>query len=276
MKEYHPILFKLTIFQISKMFKMKKIIGLFLFVFLVAGLQNVSAQKELKEGNITIGITDLQVDDPSVAPQIGMFKTATMNIAFTKDQSLVTGDVMGGMMKMRMLFNANPKDMLMLIDAMGNKMMTEIKADEFKEMEEKAKKMQEDAASKDPEIDYDVTFDRKDKKNISGYDCYKANIVINNKEAKEANLKVSLYLTDAIKYPEAMMESMKSSGVPELKFTGVPLEITISGGEKGKGGTITLAATKIEDTVDKNIFKLDTTGYEKMDMEDLQKMGGGM
>ena len=44
---------------------MKKIIGLFLFVFLVAGLQNIYAQKELKEGNITIGITDLQVDDPS-------------------------------------------------------------------------------------------------------------------------------------------------------------------------------------------------------------------
>jgi len=58
---------------------MKKFIGLFLFVFLVAGLQNVSAQKELKEGNITIGITDLQVDDPSAAAQIGMFKTATMN-----------------------------------------------------------------------------------------------------------------------------------------------------------------------------------------------------
>ncbi len=255
---------------------MKKFIGLFLFVFLVAGMQNVAAQKELKEGNITIGITDLQVDDPSAAPQLQMFKTATMNIAFTKDQSLVTGNVMGGMMKMQMLFKTDPKDMLMLIDAMGNKMMTEVKADQFKEMEEKAKKMQEDGTSKADEFDYDVTFDKKDKKNISGYDCYKANITINNKEAKENNLKVSLYLTDAIKYPASMMESMKSSGTPELKFTGVPLEMTISGGEKGKGGSITFAATKIENTVDKNIFKLDTTGYEKMNMDDLQKMGGGM
>jgi len=64
--------------------------------------------------------------------------------------------------------------------------------------------------------------------------------------------------------------------ISELKFSGVPLEMTISGGEKGKGGTITLAATKIEDSVDRNIFKLDTTGYEKMDMDELQKMGGGM
>lgn len=254
---------------------MKKFIGLFLFVFLVAGIQNVSAQKELEEGSITIGITDLQVDDPSVAPQLQMFKTATMNIAFTKNQSLVTGNVMGGMMKMQMLLNTNPKDMLMLIDAMGNKMMTEVNANEFKEMEENAKKMKSDAGN-DPEIDYDVTFDKKDKKNISGYDCYKANIIVNNKEAKEANLVVSLYLTDAIKYPASIMESMKSSGAPELKFTGVPLEMTISGGEKGKGGSITLAATKIENTVDKNIFILDTTGYEKMNMEDLQKMGGGM
>jgi len=238
---------------------MKKFIGLFLFVFLVAGLQNVSAQKELKEGNITIGITDLQVDDPSAAAQIGMFKTATMNIAFTKEKSLVSGNVMGGMMKMQMLFNNDPMDMLMLIDAMGSKMMTEV-----------------NEKSKDPEIDYDITFDKKDKKNISGYDCYKANIVINNKEAKEANLKISLYLTDAIKYPASMMEKMKASGAPELKFSGVPLEMTISGGEKGKGGTITLAATKIEDSVDRNIFKLDTTGYEKMDMDELQKMGGGM
>lgn len=258
------------------MFKMKKFIGLFLFVFLVAGMQNVSAQKELKEGKITIGITDLQVDDPSVAPQLQMIKTATMNIAFTKDQSLVTGNVMGGMMKMQMLFKTDPKDMLMLIDAMGQKMMTELKADDFAEYEKKAKEAQEKAKDSDEEFDYDVTYDKKDKKNISGYDCYKANIVINNKEAKENNIKVSLYVTNAIKYPASMMESMKSSGAPELKLTEVPLEITISGGEKGKGGSITFAATKIEKTVDKSLFKLDTTGYEKMDMEELQKMGGGM
>jgi len=251
---------------------MKKIIGLFLFVFLVAGIQNVSAQNELKEGNITIGITDLQVDDPSVAPQLQMIKTATMNIAFTKDQSLITGNVMGGMMKMQMLFKSNPKDMLMLIDAMGQKMMAEINADKFAEMEKKAK----EEKVNDEDFDYDVTFDKKDKKNISGYDCYKANIIINNKEAKENNIKIALYVTDAIKYPASMLESIKSSGAPELKLKQMPLEITISGGKKGKGGSITLAATKIEKTVDKSIFKLDTTGYEKMDIEELQKMGGGM
>lgn len=254
---------------------MKKIIGLFLFVFLVAGIQNVSAQKELKEGIITIGITDLKVDDPSAAAQVGMFRTATMNIAFNDKQSLVTGDIMGGMMKMQMLYKNNPKDMLMLIDAMGSKMMTEVKADQFKEYEDKAKDMKE-KAGQDPEFDYDVTYDKKDTKNISGYDCYKANVVINNKEAKDANLKISLYVTDAIKYPAAMIEAMKSSGGLELKLTQIPLEITISGGEEGKGGTVTLAATKIEDSVDESIFKLDTTGYEKMDLNDLQNMGGGM
>lgn len=253
---------------------MKKIIGLFLFVFLVAGLQNIYAQKELKEGNITIGITDLQVDDPSVAPQLQMIKTATMNISFTKDQSLITGNVMGGMMKMQILLHSDPKDMLMLIDAMGQKMMTVLNANDFTEMEQKAKQAQENA--KDDEFDYDVTYDKKDKKNISGYDCYKANIMINNKEAKENNIKVALYVTDAIKYPESMMESMKSSGVPELKLKEMPLEVTISGGEKGKGGSITFAATKIENSVDKGIFKLNTEGYEKMEMDDLQKMGGGM
>ena len=255
---------------------MKKIIGLFLFVFLVAGMQNVSAQKELKEGNITIGITDLQVDDPSVAPQLQMLKSATMNIAFTKDQSLVTANVMGGMMKMQVLLKTDPKDMLMLIDAMGTKMMTELKGDDFAEFEEKAKKMRDDPANKNDKFDYDVTYDKKDKKKISGYDCYKANIIVNNKEAKENNLVISLYVTDAIKYPTSMMDSMKSSGVPELKLKEMPLEITITGGEKGKGGSITMAATKIEKKVDRNIFKLDTTGYEKMDMEELQKMGGGM
>jgi len=70
---------------------------------------------------------------------------------------------MGGMMKMQMLFNNDPMDMLMLIDAMGSKMMTEVKADDFKELEEKANKMKEDEKSKDPEIDYDITFDKKDK-----------------------------------------------------------------------------------------------------------------
>ena len=240
------------------------------------GTGRKNLKKELKEGTITIGITDLQVDDPSAAPQLQMIKTATMNIAFTKDQSLVTGNVMGGMMKMQMLFKTDPKDMLMLIDAMGQKMMTELKADDFAEMEEKAKEAQTKAKEGDEEFDYDVTYDKKDKKKISGYDCYKANIVVNNKEAKENNIKIALYVTDAIKYPASMMESIKSSGAPELKLKEMPLEITISGGEKGKGGSITFAATKIENIVDKSIFKLNTTGYEKMDMEDLQKMGGGM
>ncbi|MFK8006712.1 MAG: hypothetical protein AB8H03_10085 [Saprospiraceae bacterium] len=253
---------------------MKKIIGLFLFVFLVAGLQNVSAQKALEEGNITIGITDLQVDDPSAAPQLQMLKTATMNIAFTKDQSLVTGDVMGGMMKMQVLYQSNPRDMVMLIDAMGQKMMTELKADDFTEMEKIAKDAQE--KDENETFEYDVTYDKKDKKSISGYDCYKANIILKNKEAQENNVKVALYVTDAIKYSDAMLESMKSSGAPELKLKEMPLEITISGGEKGKGGSITFAATKIEKKVDKSIFKLNTDGYEKMDMDDLQKMGGGM
>ena len=251
---------------------MKKIIGLFLLLFLMAGMQEATAQ-EMKEANITIGITDLKVDDPSAAAQIGMIKTATLNIAFNEEQSLFTGEAMGGMMKARFLFNANPKNLLMLVDAMGQKTMTKFGADDFKEFENMAKDMEE--KNQDDKLDYDISYDKSVTKNILGYDCYKANVVVNNEEAKDANLVISFFVTDAIKYPKSMLEELKTQ-LKDFDFTKVILEATISGGEKGKGGSITLAATKIEESVNEEVFNLDTTGYETMEVDELKKAAGGM
>ena len=241
-----------------------------MFLFLVAGIQNVDAQKEMKQGTITIGITDLKMDDPSVAPYIGMVKTATLNLQFDNEKALATADVMGGMMKLRVLMQSNPKDMLMLIDAMGEKMMTKMNADELKKIEDMGKE------EKTEEIDYDVVYDKSITKEILGYKCHQASIIIKDPKAAEMNLKITAFVTKEITYPKSLTEGYEEA-MKANKLKDMPLEITISGGEGDKVGSITLAATKIDKTtVDETVFKLNTEGYKSMEMDELKDMGKKM
>ncbi|HFC01205.1 MAG TPA: hypothetical protein ENJ53_10410 [Phaeodactylibacter sp.] len=248
---------------------MKKIHVLFFLVFLAANINTASAQKELTEGNITLSITDIKSDDPQTQTMMQMMKSSTINVQFNSIQSLLTMDMMNGMMKTRTLIQNNDKTSLTLMDMMGQKMMTKISAEEVAKAEKEAK---EKATTKDEKIDYDITYDKSVTKKIMGYDCYKANIIIKNKEAKD--LKISLFVTKKLKLPKALTQQMDDK-VSDFKLKEFPLEATIEVNDKnGKSFSVTVAATKFETSVDKNVFNLDTEGYKEMTPEEMKKMGG--
>lgn len=99
---------------------MKKIHVLFFLVFLVASIHTTTAQKEFKEGNITFGITDIKSDDPQVQSMMQMITGSTINVQFNDVQSLLTMDMMSGMMKTRTLVQNATKASVTLYDGAKN------------------------------------------------------------------------------------------------------------------------------------------------------------
>ena len=96
-----------------------------------------------------------------------------------------------------------------------------------KEAQENAKKANEDIGK----IDYDITYDKSVTKKIMGYDCYKANVIVKNKEAKD--LKISLFVTKKLKFPTAFTQQIEAK-VDNFKLEEFPLEATIEKAKEGK------------------------------------------
>lgn len=259
---------------------MKKFNALFLFILLVAGFNNVSAQKEFNEGTITIGITDLQVDDPQAAAMLNMVKTSTISIAFNEKKSLVTANMMSGMVQSRTVIDNNTKASTTLLDMMGQKSKTTITEADVKKLEKEANASKEEMP-KELDLDYDVTYNKKDTKKILGYDCFRADIKVSPKDAKEGQVvNMVVYVAESIKFPKSLIngvnESMAQFGT-KFDLSEIPLEISVNMAnpeDPSKKVSITLAATEISQTVDAKTFELDDTGYEEKSMEELMKSSG--
>ncbi len=256
---------------------MKRLHALLLLVFLVAGTTNISAQRELTEGSVTIGITELEISDPQAASMLPMFKSSTMKLDFNDAKSLMTMDMMSGMMKVRVLLDNKTNATTMLMDMMGQKTMTNISAEEAAKAktENKNKNPLEDAP-----FDLDITYDKSDTKEILGHKCHKAIFNIKPKDEEDAkkmekvDFSITAYVTKDIKYPQAMLDSYKEQMGADIKLTEFPLEFSIKFDDGENKGKLTLAAKEINKSVENSTFKLDTTGYEEMSIEDMMKKNG--
>ncbi len=215
----------------------------------------ISAQKELKEGMIKFEVTDVKSDDPQMAAQLGMMKGTTNDVYFNQEQSITKMNMMGGMMKMTMLANTKEETGTMLFDAMGQKYMIPISAEDKKMNKEKT-----DEAMGDVEFIYD----KEDKKNIAGYDCFKVTI----KSPKMEGVEMSAYVTPDITAGAEVMQ-----GIDASKLEGFPLEYTVS---QGGQFSMVFTALEVKDEVDPEVFNLDTKGFKEMTMEEFQSAMGGM
>lgn len=235
---------------------MKNLKFLLLSFLLIAGLQ-INAQT-LNEGVITMEITEVGSDNEQVAAQLEMFKGTVTEYSFNKDKSLITADMMGGMIKMKTMVMNETENMTMLFDAMGQKMMIESTKDERKGMEEE---MNEKMA------ELKVTYDESDSKDILGYKCIKATISGN----EEMPMEYSMYVSRDIKASHEMIQ-----GLQGVDLNGFPLEYII----KTEQMNMTYTATGLDKKVDPSVFDLNTSGYQKMTFDEFQEQmgafGGGM
>ena len=122
-------------------------------------------------------LTDITSD----APEAQMMKGSRMNLYFNKKKQKLEMNMMGGLMEIVTIMDFGTEESTMLTNIMGNKAMVKMSKEEVQKQKEKNTK---------PE--YEITYDKSDKKQIAGYNCYKA--VLKDKEGGV----VKTYVTDEI------------------------------------------------------------------------------
>ena len=224
-------------------------------------ISNVSAQKEMTEGMITMELTELKADSPEMEAQMGMLKAmkgSTNVIAFNAEKSYMKMDMMGGMMGMTTITDRKTNAGFLLVDIgmMGMKNKVIISPEDVD------KKKQTEAVN-----NMKVTYDKSDTKEIAGYSCYKATITSGDGEGPE----ITAYVTEAIAVTTEVIQ-----GISADLLSGFPLEYGIG----AQGMTMIYKATEVKFTADPALFNVNTDGYDEMTMEEFQSkfaaMGGGM
>lgn len=230
---------------------MKNFFSYFIVFLMVISSQYLIAQKVIAKGTVKMEITKVTSDDPQMAMGLEMMKGSQTEVAFKEDQYLTSLDMMGGMVKMKILVENSKNMMNMLMDAMGNKSWIESKLDES-----------QDAKQKEIAKLTKIEYDKNDTKEILGYKCYK--MTITNLEME--GITVTGYLTEDIKTKANIIQGFQSVELP-----GYAMEFT-AGNPKF---TMTMTAVDLKDTVDDSKFTLDTKGYKKITMEEFKKSMGG-
>jgi len=222
-----------------------------LFILLLSvSASSLVAQEELKEATLTYEITDISSDDPNVNQQLAMMKGSTMSIMLMEGQQLTEMSMMNDMIKQKMLMDVETGNMDMYMDAMGQKFKVNVPSQDSENAEE---------------AETNIEYFKDDRKQIAGYDAYKA-IISTEQEGK--SMKLTTYITEDLKFDGDIIRNMPGTN----KLKGMPLEYTVNQPQM----SMTFTATKVSKEVDASAFEFDKSGYKEMTQEQLEQMGGGM
>ena len=232
---------------------MTKILQFALLLTLVAWTTNpVNAQKKFKEGVVTLTVQDMGTDNP----QMAMMKGSTMTFYFSGPNTRVDMNMMSGMMRVNAVSNNDDETKnFVLMDMMGMKYyITEIAPEEMGTTNSMASLDNLD----------DIKYDKNDRKEILGYDCYKATATNDQGQTSV------YYITEKIKPPKPVNESANA-------LAGFPLRMEIDLG-LGDGTNLVFTATDIKSKVDPAAFTppADLKGYQKVTMEEFLKQMDSM
>lgn len=232
--------------------KIFSIIASVAFVF--ASFSASHAQKTMKQGMISMELTEVSAEDPAMNAQLGMMKGSTTNLYFNQDKTMTKMDMMGGMMEMTIVADSDTKAGFMLfnMDMLGQKVKVDI--------------TEEDAAQRQKEseaTEFEVTYDKSDTKEIAGYKTYKA--MISGPQLQGAT--ITAYVTQDIKIDADVIQ-----GVDASKIDGFPLEYTMN----AQGIKMVYTTVEIKDDIDASVFDVNTDGYETQTMEEFTKTMGAM
>ena len=181
--------------------------------------------------------------------EVSAMGTNTIKISFNEKSTATQMNMMGGMMSMKTITidKKDIKNTVMLMEVMGKKyQITNANLESLGKTDVGSMK---DAVS--------VTYDKKDKKDILGYKCYKAVVTMTSGE------KSILYITEAIA-PQTNVDD-------KVFLAGFPLEIEAGDAES----KVIFKATEFEKTLSESAFKV-PDGYKKVTQEELQQELGGM
>ena len=224
--------------------KMKNLTKIaFAFLLLSGVIMNAQA---LKKGSVTYKLV-LTGNDEAAA----MMGESTLTIHFDEKTQATEMNMMSGMMLMKTITPiGNVKETKMAVEVMGMKYEI-IEAGEEALNSTKGIGNSEDAA--------EVTYDKKNIKEIAGFSCYKATVKMNDGSTN------AFYITEAIA-PQTPIKETK------IKLAGYPLEIITSTPQ----GEMTMTATSFAKELPKDCFVITGEGYTKVTMEEFKQQMGGM
>jgi hypothetical protein len=228
---------------------MKNLLYLKTIIILLSTCYMVVAQKSIEQGFIKMEITKVGSDDPETDMMLVGMKGTQTDVYFKGDQYVTSMEMMGGMMKIKVMVNQANKRMNLLMDMMGQKTWVE------SGVEERSEEQKQVANSSK------ITYDKTDTKEILGYKCYK--VAVTNPEMEGTT--VTGYVTEDIKTKANIIQGFQS-----LEFSGFTMEYTLSNPQF----SMTMTAVQVREKVDDGIFYMDTQGYKKMTMEEFQKTMG--
>ncbi len=221
-----------------------------LMATLLFSLQMIG-QSSLDSGLIKMEITDVSSEDEMVAAQLDMMKGTYTIYAFTPSRTYSKSDMMGGMIQMTSVTDIQSQSTDMYMDMMGNKMLIP------------STKEQRDAMTNGQSPSWDITYDKSDTKEIVGYNCYKANVVMKD----QPSTAFEVYVTEEINASNEMIQGMEA-----MNLQGFPLEYSMNLPQM----TFKYTATEVLDKVDESLFEIDKSQYKEMTYEDFMKQMGGM
>jgi hypothetical protein len=214
-----------------------KVVVLF---FILLSINSI-AQKELKTGFVKYKMT-------SDSPEMAMMGETVMTIYFNDETQAIDMEMMGGMMTMKVVSEIkNPENTKLAMNTMGQKYeITDAGKDETTTKSINISNL-ENAES--------IVYDKKDVKQISGYSCYKADILYNDGK------KAVFYITDKIK-PNSLTNTKS-----KVQLQGYPLEMNIKQDEDTE---IKVVATEISENLPSN-WNVIPTDYQKLTMAEFQE-----
>jgi hypothetical protein len=216
--------------------KLTKIFSVVLFLLFSV---NILAQKEIREGVITMKIT-MSSDNDQINSSLGMLGDLTTTTFFKgkKSNTLLSNPMSG---ETSTIIDNDKKEMLLLMD---NPMMGK-----------KYKKTPIESSEKD--LENVTTSETGDSKTILGYQCKGYNVII-NKDGVET--KMTMYVTDKITAPTQQNVTLSK------KFKGYPLYLTVNAKQGAYSITTTMEATEIKnENVDNSKFEMIIPeGYTEM------------
>ncbi len=200
------------------------------------------AQKKLKQGVITYELVS-DFDEPGME----MLKGTEVKLAFMGKKSRMDMRMMGGMLSMTTIADADhPEATKLLFDMMGQKLEVEVSPDEAPDMQLL------------PQAEGQAVW-TKEKKKIAGYKCRKA--VVKMPDGGTAEFWLAKKINPA--------DNPMTAQVANLKGKGMPLEFKVNQG----GVELVFRAKSVSPEVDASMFEV-PEGYQKVTAEELQQMMG--
>ena len=207
-------------------------------------------QAQVRSGKLVMEITEVKMpgmdDNPEAAMTLEMLKGSTTTLYFSPTKELMVMDLMGGMMLNRTLTDVKENKVTTYMDMMGQKMKVDMG----------------NLESVDEDVDIQYTIDKNDRKKILGYDCYK---VVVTSTAQGQTMSLETYITEDIQVMSSVIQGVQKNQLP-----GTILSMTLDAG----GIYMVTEAIDFQETFDEKVFVIDDSGYNEMDLETLQRMGG--